>query len=81
MRRFAVGVLLVLGIGHNGACGNGPCEELDAQLRACPRYQEDTAPVDCSGEAVNDQAECILQSGADVCSDDGLAVANAACRK
>ena len=81
MRRLALSVSLALALGQSSACSKGSCEELESQLRACPRYQDDTDPIDCDGDEVNAQAECILQSGEDVCSVDGLAVANAACEK
>ena len=85
MRRILLplGTFLMLGFGPSGlaACGGGPCEDLDSQLRACPQYQPVATPIDCSGSVVNDQAQCILDSGQDICSPDGLAIANAACRK
>ncbi len=80
---FALGIFAMLGLGPSGltACGRGPCEDLELQLQACPHYQPVVVPIDCSGSVVNDQAQCILDSGQDICSADGLAIANAACRK
>jgi hypothetical protein len=79
-------VLLVgaFALGFAG-CGKAPCDDLVQQLQACPHYQQvvdpSALPLDCEGAPVNDIAQCILDSGQDVCSPDGLAKANAACKK
>ena len=81
MRHLLMSVALGLVLGQTGACSKSPCDELEDQLMACPRFQDDDALIDCSGSDVNDQALSILQSGVDVCSVDDYFAANAACEK
>ncbi len=82
MKRLLLACALAFGA---AACSPGPCEDLAAQLQACPHYQQvvqaSAAPLDCDGTPVNDIAQCILDSGQDICSPDGLAKANASCKK
>lgn len=89
MKRLLFVLALSVGL---AACGKGPCDDLVQQLQDCPHYQQvvqvsasatatAASPVDCEGTPVNDIAQCIIDSGEDICSPDGLARANARCKK